>query len=288
MKKLKRFSLAAIFSAFLLLILLPLPTKAAAAYVIDEAGILSNEEIMELNKLAEEVSLRQECGVYVIITDDMHGYSESKYAQGIFMNYDLGYDRGDHEGASGVLLAISYRYSYFDCTAYGAASGTFTTSKLDQLNDLAYDHLTVNDWYGCAENFIKECDSMLTSSGYTYYVPEYTDPEISHNTVVTSPAQRRNRWLGYLPFAGVLSSAVGGISIFAMKGRNKTTGVAKDANRYIIENGVKLSVARENYTGTTRSVTTIHRDSGGGGSSSGGGHSYHSSGFSSSSGGRHF
>ena len=115
-------------------------------YVIDEAGMLTNEQVLALNELAEEISLRQECGVYVIITKDMHGYRESNYAQGIFMNYDLGYDRGDKDGASGVLLAIAYNESFFDCTAYGAAQGTFTTSKLDRLNDIAYDYLSAGDW----------------------------------------------------------------------------------------------------------------------------------------------
>lgn len=288
MRKLKRFSLAAIFTAFLLLFLAPLRAKAADAYVIDEAGVLSNEELITLNNLAEEISQAQECGVYVIITKDMHGYSEREFARGIFMNYDLGYDRGDPDGASGVLLAISYGDSYFDSTAYGAASGTFNTNKLDRLNDLAYDYLSNGDWYGCAEGFIRECDEMLTDSGYTYYAPQYTDPEIDHTTVTTSPAQRRQRWLGSLPLAGLFSSAISAISVFTMKGRNKNTKIAKEADRYIIQNGVKLSVSNDRYTGTTRSVTRVHRDSGGGGGSSGGGHSYHSSGFSSSSGGHHF
>ena len=287
MRKIKRFSLAAIITVFILLFLVPVRTKAADAYVIDEAGVLTNDELLELNRLAEEISLAQECGIYVIITKDMHGYSESKFAQGIFMNYDLGYDRGDPDGASGVLLAISYGDSYYDSTAYGAASGTFNTNKLDRLNDLAYGYLSAGDWYGCADGFIRECDEMLTDSGYSYYAPQYTDPAINQTTVTTSPAQRRQRWLGSLPFAGLISSLISGVSVFTMKGRNKNTGVAKDANRYIVDNGVKLTVSTDRFTGKTRSVTHIHRDSGGGGSS-GGGHSYHSSGFSHSSGGGHF
>ncbi|MBO5553935.1 MAG: TPM domain-containing protein [Solobacterium sp.] len=95
MRKLKLFSLSAILSMILFLLALPVPAKAANAYVIDEAGMLTTDELLALNNLAEEISLRQECGVYVIITKDMHGYSESKFAQGIFTNYDLGYDRGD-------------------------------------------------------------------------------------------------------------------------------------------------------------------------------------------------
>ena len=288
MRKLKWFSLAAVLSMVMMLLGFRMPANAAEAYVIDEAGMLTNDQLLALNSLAEEISLRQECGVYVIITKDMHGYSEDEFAEGIFMNYDLGYDRGNKEGASGVLLAISHGDSFFDAIAYGAASGVFTESKLDRLNDIAYDYLSAGNWNGCADAFIRECDNMLTQSGYTYYVPQYTDPTVDPATVSYSPAQRRRRWLGTLPFAGAISAALGGISVFVMKGKNKNTGIAKNADRYIINNGVRITVSQEHFTHKTRTVTHVHRDSGGGGGSSGGGHSYHSSGFSHSSGGRHF
>ena len=74
--------------------------------------------------------------MYVPMSGLVMAFKNFNYAQGIFMNYDLGYDRGDKDGASGVLLAIAYNESFFDTIAYGAASGTFTTSKLDRLNDM--------------------------------------------------------------------------------------------------------------------------------------------------------
>ncbi len=270
--------------ALLAVFLTPVSIKAADAYVIDETGILTSDQILELNDLAEEISLRQKCGVYVIITTDMHGYSESNYAQGLFMNYDLGY--GEKDGASGVLLAISAGDSFFDSTAYGAASKYIGTSDLDKLNDLVYEYLAGGDWYGGVRGFIEETDKKLTQSGYTYFVPEYTDPEINPQIVTSSSEQRRNKWLGSLPFAFLGSAAVSTISVLFMKSKNKNTGVAVTADRYIVNNGVKLRVRQDQFTGKTRTVTHVHRDSGGGGS--GGGHSYHSSGFSHSSGGRHF
>lgn len=260
--------------------------KAADAYVIDEAGKLSQSEIASLNAMAEEITNRQECGVYVIITDDLHGYRESQFAQGLFMNYDLGYGSG--EGASGVLLAISYEDSFFDTVAYGAASGTFTTSALDSLNDTVYENLAGGDWYGACEDFLKEADRMLTNSGYTYYIPTYTDPPINQHTVVTSPEQRRNQWLGRLPFAGIAGAVISSISVFVMKGKNKNTKLATNADRYIVKNGVRLTVSNDRFINKTRSVTTIPRNTGGGGGGGGSSHSYHSSGFSHSSGGRHF
>ena len=271
--------------AFVMALVLPVPANAAQAYVIDEAGMLTTDELAELNRMAEEISLRQECGVYVVITSDMHGYRESEYAQGIYMNYDLGYG----EAANGVLLAISVKESFFDCIAYGAASDVIVTARLDQLNDVAYNYLRNGDWYGCVRGYLNESDKLLTATGYTNYNPTYTDPPINQNTVITSPTQRKNQWLGRLPIAFGGSGVIGTISVLMMRGKNKNIGEAHNADSYIIKNGVKLVVQQDQFAGKTRSVTRIHRDSGGGGGgSSGGGHSYHSSGFSHSSGGRHF
>ncbi len=268
------------------LMFVPFKTSAASANVIDEVGIFSTEQLLALDDLAREITDRQQCGVYVVITDDMHGYSERDFAEGIFMNYDLGYGAG--EGASGVILAISYEDRFYDCYSYGAAGDTFTTSTLDSLNDLAYRHLVNGDWYGAAESFIKRCDELLTKTGYQYYVPTYTDPPINQHIISTSPEQRRAEYFSRLPFIGLGSCAVGGVAVAVMKGKHKNIGLATDADRYIVPNGVKLIDSKDMFVNRTRTVTHIARNDGGGGGGGGGGHSYHSSGGVHSSGGGHF
>ncbi|MBR4457042.1 MAG: TPM domain-containing protein [Solobacterium sp.] len=273
--------------ALLAVLFFPVKTEAANAYIIDETGQFTSQELLELNQIAEEISLRQKCGVYVIVTKDMHGYRESNFAQGLFMNYDLGY--GEGEGASGVLLAVSLENAYFDCTAYGAAAKTFDSRRLQNLNDIVYSHLANRDWTGAVKAYLKQCDSDLTSTGYTYYVPQYTDPAINTTTVTTSPAERRSKWLSYLPFEFIGSGLISSLFVGLMKSKNKNVKVAVTADQYVINNGVKLNVSLDQFTGKTRSITRIPRDNGGGGGGGGGGsHTYHSSGFSSSGGGRHF
>ena len=262
-------------------------TRAAGTYVIDEVGQLTAQDVEKLNALAEEISLRQQCGVYIIITKDQHGYSETKFAEGLYFNYNLGY--GEGEGASGVLLAIAMDESYFDCYAYGAASEmTFNTARLDQLNDIVYDDLWEKDWYGACEDYIRKADEMLTSTGYHYYVPEYTTPTVSPTITTTSPAQRRGRWIADLPFVGLFSAAVSTIAVLAMKRKNKNTGISHSADQYIVQpGGVKLNTSKDVFLTRSRTVTMVPRNTGGGGGG-GGSHSYHVGGGSHSSGGRHF
>ena len=194
---------------------------------------------------------------------------------------------GEGEGASGVLLAIAYQERYYDSVAYGAATDTFTTQNLDRLNDLVLDYLYDGDWYGAARGFIEECDSLLTATGYHYYVPHYSDPVIDHTTATTSPAQRKAKWLRQLPIAALISFGLALLITALMGMKNKNIGVASEAARYLVQNGIKMKVVQDIFINKTRTTTRIHRDSGGGGSS-GSSHSYHSSGFSHSSGGHHF
>ncbi len=258
------------------------PIKASGSYVIDEAGVLSSEEIQELNDKAEQISEQLECGVYVIFTDSMKGYSDSQFAKGIYLNYGLGW--GD--GKSGVLLAICTDPGYEDCTAYGAAADVFTTSQLDALNDLVMESLYSRDWYSAAESFISEAESILRSSDYTYYEPEYTDPEIDARTTQTTPEQRRQEWLNTLPLAALISLAIALVIAFAMRSQLKTTGRKREAGNYISRNGMHLTTVQDYFMYRQTSRTRIPRNNGGSGGGGGGG--YHSSGFSSSSGGHHF
>lgn len=258
------------------------PISASGSYVIDEAGVLSSDELQELNRKAELISEELECGVYVIFTGSMKGYSDSQFAKGIYVNYSLGWGNGK----SGVLLAICTDPGYEDCTAYGAAADVFTTSQLDDLNDLVMESLYSRDWYSAAESFINESESVLRSSGYTYYEPEYTDPEIDARTAQTTPEQRRQEWLNTLPLTALISLAIALIIAFAMRSQLKTTGRKREAKNYISRNGMHLTAMHDYFMYRQTSRTRIPRNNGSG--SGGGGGGYHSSGFSSSSGGNHF
>ncbi len=279
MKKL----LSILCTCFLICLLITPISADNYTYVYDEYGLLSSEERSQLNEKARSLSEQYECGIYIVITDDQHGYSESSYAQGIYMNYDLGYN----EGASGVLLAIAMNERFVDATAYGAAKETtFGTYELDSLLNTAYEYLVNGDWYGALDAYIDEADRMLSASGYTYYEPEYTDPVIDNVTVQYSPAELRSSFFSVLPFGAIGAVLIGVLQAFIRKRKLKTTGIAKRAGQYKMSPTVRFTRKQDLFTGTTRKVTKIPRNNNRSGG--GGGHSYHSSGFSHSSGGKHF
>ena len=69
--------------------------EAGLYFVTDEAGLLSDQECLELERRAEEISLKYKCGVYIILLDDFtaYTYDETIYeaAKTLYQEYRLGY-----------------------------------------------------------------------------------------------------------------------------------------------------------------------------------------------------
>lgn len=255
------------------------PVQAKAPHIIDENGVLSEEDKSALEELAQSFEDTWQIDVDVVFTKTMNGYSESAYAEYTYYNYTLGY--GD--GHSGVLLAVAVEDRYYDTFSYGAAGDVFTTSVLDQLGNDVLEDFRDNKWANGAFTYLNACGNVLSEGNYHYYEPEYTDPEIDRRIAETTPKQRMDEFLHLLPIAGLAAVTLSLIINFLRRRKLRNTGLQNSAAPYATS-GLNLSVSQDYFTGKTRSVQHIDRSSGSGGSSSG----YHSSGGTHSSGGHHF
>lgn len=275
---------------FLSVLLLLLPFSAASAhaeeyiYVIDDAGILTDQEHQYLEEYARSLSEQYEIGVYVVYTETMNGYADDEYARGTYMNYSLGWS----EGKSGVLLAVAVEDRYYDTVSYGAAGDVFDTDVLDAIGENILPLFQDDQWADGAESYLLECEAVLSAGDYHYYVKEYPDDDIIDSTHADlTPEERRKQFFQYLGICFLISVAASLVINFVRRSRLNNLGIQRQARSYSI-GGLKLTASNDLYLHTTRTVTHISRpdDSGPGGG--GGGGSYHSSGFTSSSGGHHF
>ncbi len=258
-----------------------MPAQGEGSYIIDETGVLTSNEQTELEQAASQTAQANEIGIYVIFTDTMHGYSDSDFAEYTYYNYGLGWGKGK----SGVLLAIAVEDRYFDSFSYGAATDVFTTSQLDTLNSIVLDYFRDNDWYGGASAFLNRAADIVENSNYTYYEPVYTDPPISDHLVETTPEQRKNLFLSYLPVAAIAAAALAFLINMLRKRSLNNTGLQNSAALYQ-DKKLDLEVYQDYFMFRNRTVHHMPRNtSGPGGGGSGG---YHSSGGMHSSGGSHF
>lgn len=258
-----------------------MPAQGEGSYIIDETGVLTSNEQTELEQAASQTAQANEIGMYVIFTDTMHGYSDSDFAEYTYYNYGLGWGKGK----SGVLLAIAVEDRYFDSFSYGAATDVFTTSQLDTLNSIVLDYFRDDDWYGGASAFLNRAADIVENSNYTYYEPVYTDPPISDHLVETTPEQRKNLFLSYLPVAAIAAAALAFLINMLRKRSLNNTGLQNSAALYQ-DKKLDLEVYQDYFMFRNRTVHHMPRNtSGPGGGGSGG---YHSSGGMHSSGGSHF
>ena len=127
--------ISALLATMVLALLLCVPALATGFdaaelyFVTDEAGLLSDQEWLELETRAEEISREYKCGVYIILLDDFTAYTndETIYeaAKTLYREYRLGYG----EERSGELLLLSMAERDYTLIAYGYGNTAFTAAR---------------------------------------------------------------------------------------------------------------------------------------------------------------
>lgn len=272
----KRNVCVALFLA--LLFALCLSTAASAegetlGYVTDSVGLLSQEELADLNGQAENLSQTYGCGVYIVILDDYRSYNNRDIetcAEELYRYFDLGYG----EERDGILFLMSVNQREFDLAAYGSFGNyAFTDYGKDVLEDSFLPNFRYDEWYRGFCRYLSTTDDLLSAAR-------------SGNPVDISGGSTVSRGM---PFGFKLAIILGIPCLIAFavcaafKAQMKNAVVRTTADEYVIPHSTKLHICQDQFLNRTESVQIIaqNRSSGGGG---GGGTTIHASGFSHHSG----
>ena len=120
---------------------------AADGYVYDAAGLLTADEISDLND--EIASFMEESGwnVYAVTTDDAQGKSATAYADDFF-------DEHSTEQEDGVVLLIDMDNREITISTCGIAIRYLTDSRIDNILDAAYAKISNGDYNGCMHSML--------------------------------------------------------------------------------------------------------------------------------------
>ena len=140
---------------------------AADGYVYDAAGLLTADEISDLND--EIASFMEESGwnVYAVTTDDAQGKSATAYADDFF-------DEHSTEQEDGVALLIDMDNREITISTCGIAIRYLTDSRIDNILDAAYAKISNGDYNGCMH-------SMLTGVE-TYYEKGISEGQYNYDS----------------------------------------------------------------------------------------------------------
>ena len=238
-----------------------------AARVIDEAGLLTEQEIADLEAHAREIS--EKYGQDVVIHTAVSSGSMSRQDYSDLFYYFNGYGSGDDY--EGILLSVFKQPRYkasVSISAFGKCADKLTDVNRGRLEDRCTDALEIRRYYDALNNWLSQTDHMLRTGRV---------PHSDWHWIVSV----------FLSLAGGL--IFGGVSLARAYARMETPKIAEDANTYYVKNSSRIrrisdTFLRRSFSQTYSPEETRSSDSGS--SSSGGGSTYKSS-YSGSSGRTH-
>ncbi len=250
--------------------------NAAEGYVYDYAGLMSDEEITELEIQIADMKEKTGWDIFAVTTDYAEGKSSTAYA-------DDFYDARTAEDSDGILVLIDMDNREIYISTCGKAIRYLTDARIERVLDDGYYYVSNGEYASCLSAMLRTSeyyfDAGIQQSQYNYDVETGV---VSEYRVLT--------WMEVVPV--FLLSAIVGLAIFFGVKRSYTMKGGRYEYPYMKYGRLDLTEHQDVFL---RAHTTHHRiqtDSGssGGHRSSGGRSSTHrsSGGRSHGGGGRRF
>ena len=253
MKKVNFFSLAVI-----IFILTFTPVYAAETpLVYDGAGILTPEETERLNAAARDITQKYKCEARVYTVSDFSGGDIYAYACRVYESNGFGYG----EGKDGVLLLLSMAARDYAVAAYGFGGKAFTEYGRNRLlDDFVLPELAQNHYASAFDSFLSGAADYFEMARNGKPFNKFTDPQKGFFNLLTAV-------LGAL----LLGSLVAAVPCFVWLKQMKTAVPARDATRYVTQEGLKLLFSRDIFIRRAQTRRKIQSSSSSGASARGGG-----------------
>jgi len=222
---------------------------AQLSFIEDKAALLLREEREELEARAAEIAALYQCGIYVVIVDDMYdfdyGYRYDSEDAFVFntalkSRYHLGADTG----GSCVILCLSMEDRDYWLEAYGPAMWDFTDYGIDEMLDRhILPKLGENMWYEAFSAYLDRADLYLRMARDGAPFDRDTDP-----------AALRKILLQKLAVVLLLPMFIASVICSIWKKQMKTAALARTADSYIPKGGFNLTGQTDEfiYRNTTR------------------------------------
>lgn len=219
-------------------------SESQLGYVIDTVPLLGDGEWNRLEDMAETVSTRYGCGVYMVTVDDYEDYGSGDVfdvATQIYHNDDNGFGVGT--GRNGIMLLLSMDDRDWAMFVYGEnAEYAFNSYGQEQLEEVFLDNFADNDWYGGFSDYIEACGEYLAKAE------------------AGKPVRANPLW--GIGLSTGLSCLVALAVCMVMKRKMKTARQKIEADAYISDGGLMLTASHDHYTHTTETSRKIERSSG--------------------------
>ena len=249
----------------LLLILSVFTVSAQSPRVVDEAGLLSEDEITDLTARAQNIADTYQMDIVIVTVDSLGGKTVRAFADDYYDEHDYGIG-SDYSGAV-LLLSMEYRdYAISTC---GEAIRALTDNALETAENKFLPWFADGNYYMGFLTFLESveyCYSAYRNGDSTDQYPgDYDDSEYYDDSEDAD-------LFTCLLMGLAAGAAVGGISLLVMRSKMNTATQQSGAASYMKENSFDLFRCQDMFlysrTSKTRrssnsSGSSVHRSSSG-------------------------
>lgn len=158
MVKRSRVKLAAIIFSLLLVFSVICTCYADKNYVVDLAGLFTDEEASRMQKDAKELGEKYMMDIVIVTTSDAEGKSPRQYADDFF-DYN---DYGVGEERNGILFLLDYDNREAYISTSGSGIRYLTDERIESILDDVFDSgLSDGDNFGAANAFLSAVENFL-------------------------------------------------------------------------------------------------------------------------------
>ena len=270
-------------SVLLVLLLLASLCVCAAAtgsdtpLIVDNAGVLTSEQVDDLTQTASDLRDLYEMDVVIVVVADLDGKSAQDYADDYY-DYN-GYGIGDDY--SGMLLLIATESRDWWISTCGEAIYVLTDYGIESIFSDFAGYLSVNDYYHAFETYL-DClpeyfDAYYSGNPIDGYSGNYSGPGSYTPGDADDTVYYEDDSFGIFEilFSLVAGCVVAGIAVLIMSAQMNTKLQQNSARNYLNQSSYQLHGHSDMFLYSN--VTKVRRESSSSSGSGGGGSSTHRS-----------
>ena len=220
-------------------------------FVYDTENLLTEDEWLELEPLADEISWRYDCAVYIVTIYDYEDYDSDIHYAAVNI-YDSN-SFGIGENREGIMLMLSTYARDYDLYVRDGGTAEYAVNKYGrhQMTEEFLDNFAEDDWAGGFRDYLNTCAEYLSLAEQGHPV--------------------RKPLIKVLPMALGIGIVLALAVCLFLKAKMKSVRQGAEADTYVTAEGLNLTEQYDNYTHTTETRRKISRDDDGGSSDHSGG-----------------
>lgn len=244
------------------------------SWVVDDAGLLSSEEVADLSRRIQELRTELELEIVIVTTYGTGGKTAQQYADDFYDTNGYGY--GDSN--SGILLLLDMEAREWYMSTCGDAIYIFTDYGLDQLGETILPWLSSGYYYQAFEVWLNELPSFVDAYNGKSPIDGYVKPD-EYESPYGEEIVYYESYVGITnPFliALVIGLVAAIVTILIMRSRMNTARLQSGAVDYLKDGSFHLrqrsdmflysrvsKTRRQQNTTHSGGGSSVHRSSGG-------------------------